>query len=390
MQRRRVMLIVETSLVYGREVLRGINRYVVANEPWSMFVDLRELAYRPPAWLENWDGDGIITRSTTPQLAEQLKAWNIPTVDLTDIYGDQGLPHIGTDHEAVGRMGAAHLLERGFRYFAFCGFSGHNWSTRRYHGFKDAIEKTAGPVELLEGPWDSSSALTWEQQQAQLCDWLRGLPRPIGIMACNDMRGQHVLDACRRINAAVPEEVAVIGVDNDELVCELCDPPLSSVMPNPQRIGFEAAALLDRLMKGEEPTQMSKLVEPLGIVTRQSTDVLAIEDPLVASAVKYIRQHACDGISVVDVLQHVPVSRSILERRFRKFIGRSPQAEIRNVQLKRVKQLLRETDLPLERIAGLSGYDHPEYMSVVFKRELGQTPGQYRTQNVKGASRRFR
>ena len=130
--------------------------------------------------------------------------------------------------------------------------------------------------------------------------------------------------------------------------------------------------------------------EPLGIVTRQSTDVLAIEDPLVASAVKYIRQHACDGISVVDVLQHVPVSRSILERRFRKFIGRSPQSEIRNVQLKRVKQLLRETDLPLERIAGLSGYDHPEYMSVVFKRELGQTPGQYRTQNVKGASRRFR
>ena len=245
-------------------------------------------------------------------------------------------------------------------------------------------------MENLEGPWDSSSVLTWEEQQAQLCDWLRSLPRPIGIMACNDMRGQHVLDACRRINAAVPEEVAVIGVDNDELVCDLCDPPLSSVMPNPQRIGFEAAALLDRLMEGEKPQQMSKLVEPLGIVTRQSTDVLAIEDPLVASAVKYIRQRACDGISVVDVLHHVPVSRSILERRFRKFIGRSPQSEIRNVQLKRVKQLLRETDLPLERIAALSGYDHPEYMSVVFKRELGQTPGQYRTQNVKGASRRFR
>lgn len=389
-QRRRVMLIVETSLVYGREVLRGINRYVVANEPWSIFVDLRELAVRPPAWLENWDGDGIITRSTTPRLAEQLKAWNIPTVDLTDIYGDQGLPHIGTDHEAVGRMAAAHLLERGFRNFAFCGFTGHNWSTRRYLGFMKSIEPVHGKVEILEGPWDSSSVMTWEQQQAQLCDWLRSLPRPIGIMACNDMRGQHVLDACRRINAAVPEEVAVIGVDNDELVCELCDPPLSSVMPNPQRIGFEAAALLDRLMQGDQPQQMSKLVEPLGIVTRQSTDVLAIEDPLVASAVKYIRQHACDGISVVDVLQHVPVSRSILERRFRKFIGRSPQSEIRNVQLKRVKQLLRETDLPLERIAALSGYDHPEYMSVVFKRELGQTPGQYRTQNVKGASRRFR
>lgn len=390
MQRRRVMLIVETSLVYGREVLRGINRYVVANEPWSIYVDLRELVVRPPAWLENWDGDGIITRSTTPKLAEQLRTWNIPTVDLTDIYGDQGLPHIGTDHEAVGRLAAGHLMERGFRHFAFCGFSGHNWSHRRYEGFKAVLEGPAGPVHKYESPWDTSTALTWEQQQASLTKWLLTLPRPIGIMACNDMRGQHLLDACRRIEAAVPEEISVIGVDNDELVCELCDPPLSSVMPNPQRIGFEAAALLDRMMQGEEPQQMSKLIEPVGIVTRQSTDVLAIDDPLVASAVKYIRQHACDGISVVEVLQHVPVSRSILERRFRKFIGRSPQSEIRNVQLKRVKQLLRETDLPLERIAALAGYEHPEYMSVVFKRELGQTPGQYRTQNVKGASRRFR
>ncbi|EAQ77381.1 AraC family transcriptional regulator [Blastopirellula marina] len=390
MQRRRVMLIVETSLVYGREVLRGINRYVVANEPWSIYVDLRELVVRPPAWLEKWEGDGIITRSTTPSLAEKLRALKIPTVDLTDIYGSQGLPQIGTNHEAVGKMGAQHLLERGFRHFAFCGFTGHNWSSRRQEGFKTVVTKAGFDFHQYQSPWDTTTALTWDEQQSQIVRWLESLPRPAGIMACNDMRGQHVLDACRRIGVAVPEEIAVIGVDNDELVCDLCDPPLSSIMPNPQRIGYEAASMLDALMRGEKPKQMNKLIEPIGVVTRQSTDVLAIDDPLVASAVKYIRQHACDGISVEEVLKQVPVSRSILERRFRKYIGRSPQSEIRAVQLKRVRQLLRETDLPLERIATLAGYDHPEYMSVVFKRELGQTPGQYRTQNVKGASRRFR
>ncbi|PHR90736.1 MAG: XylR family transcriptional regulator [Blastopirellula sp.] len=381
MQRRRVMLIVETSLIYGREVLRGINRYVVANEPWSIYVDLRELVVRPPAWLDSWDGDGIITRSTTPNLAEKLKALHIHTVDLTDIYGDQGLLHIGTDHEAVGHSAAEHLLERGFRNFAFCGFTGHNWSSRRKDGFRNVVENSGYQLLDFESPWDTTLAQTWEEQQALLCQWLEKLPRPIGIMACNDMRGQHLLDACRRVEYAVPEEVAVIGVDNDELVCELCDPPLSSVMPNPQRIGYEAAALLDRLMNGEKIEPKSILIEPIGVETRQSTDVLAIDDPLVAQAVKYIRHHACDGISVNNVLKEVPVSRSILERRFRKYIGRSPQSEIRSVQLKRVKQLLRETDLPLDRIATLAGYEHPEYMSVVFKRVLGETPGQYRSKN---------
>src|SRR6185437_15012889 len=190
--------------------------------------------------------------------------------------------------------------------------------------------------------------------------------------------GQHVLDACQRVNLSVPEEVAVIGADNDMLLCELCDPPLSSVVPNPERIGYEAAALLDRLMRGEKPPSMHLWIEPLGVTTRQSTDVLAIDDPHIAVAVRYIRENACAGATVPDLLQQVPLSRTLLERQFRKYLGRSPQAEIRAVQLKRVKQLLAETDLSLERIAELAGYEHPEYMSVVFKRETGQTPGHYR------------
>jgi LacI family transcriptional regulator len=377
-ERPKVMLIVETSLVYGRDVLRGINRYLVANQPWSLYLDLHGLLVEPPAWLENWDGQGIISRATTPHLAERLMALGIPTVDLTDIYPHSSLPHIWNDHAAIGRMAAAHLVERGFRQFGFCGFSDHVWSARRRDGFLSALGPAAAGCAVFESPWTTSRTDTWDVQQANITAWAQGLPKPVGVMAANDMRGQHLLDACRRAELAVPEAVAVIGVDNDELLCGLCAPPLSSVVPNAQRVGYLAAALLDRLMRREPIEASEQLIEPLGIITRQSTDVLAIDDPLVASAVRFIREQACQGIGVDDVLAAVPLSRSILERRFRRYLKRSPQEEIRSVQLKRVRQLLTETDLALDQIATAAGYEHAEYMSVVFKRELGQTPGQYR------------
>jgi LacI family transcriptional regulator len=200
----------------------------------------------------------------------------------------------------------------------------------------------------------------------------------VGLMACSDQRGQHVLDACNRVDLAVPEEVAVIGVDDDAVLCNLSHPAMSSVVPNAERVGYEAAALLDRLMGGEKAPAEEMLVEPLGVMTRQSTDVLAIDDAAVASVVRFIRERACKGCSMKEVERFSPMSRSVLERQFRKYLGRSPQAEIRAVQLKRVKQLLTESELSLERIAALAGYSHPEYMSVVFKRDTGITPGQYR------------
>lgn len=186
------------------------------------------------------------------------------------------------------------------------------------------------------------------------------------------------MDACRVLDIAVPEEVAVIGVDNAETFCELCDPPLSSVVPDAERIGFEAAALLDRLMAGDAPENSDLRIPPKSVITRQSTDVLAVEDADIALAVRFIREHACEGISAPDIIVHLPISRSALERGFRRFLGRSPQEEIRQVRLKRVKQLLAETDWPLARIAEATGYEHPEYLMVQFKRLVGQTPSQWR------------
>jgi LacI family transcriptional regulator len=371
---------IETSLAYGRQLLRGIIRYRRTHRPWSVFFELRELGASPPPWLADWQGDGIICRPTTPALAEQLRKKRIPVVNLNDVHTGLGLPLIESDQEGIGRLAAEHLLERGFRHFGFCGFTGHEWSSKRQQGFASRLTQSGGILAVYRSPWGGPSAHPWEQEQGQIGDWLRALPRPAGIMACNDMRGQHVLDACQRVQLSVPEEIAVIGVDDDVLLCELSDPPLSSVVPNAERIGYEAATLLDRLMAGEKPAQREWRVAALGVTTRQSTDVLAIDDPQVAAALRYIREQACSGATVADVLRQVPLSRTILERRFRKYLGRSPQGEIRAVQLKRIRQLLAETDLRLDRIAELAGFEHSEYMSVVFKRQTGQTPGQYRRQ----------
>lgn len=380
-RRPHVLLIVETAMAFGRGVLEGISRYLVENPPWSVQLDLRELLVSPPAWLRHWDGDGIITRSTTPEMADIILEWGIPTVNLTDIYGDQRLPTIWNDHDAIGRMAADHLIGRGLSRFAFCGFSDHYWSARRHRGFAVALAKRGrgDVVHCHNSDWSQARRTGWEKQQGEIVAWLKRLPKPIGILASNDFRGQHVLEGCRAAKISVPDEVAVIGVDNDQVICDFCQPPLSSVIPAAERIGFEAAAMLDRLMRGEEPENRHVLVEPLGVAARHSTDVMAIDDGDVVAALKIIRERACLGLTVTDILQEVPIARSSLERRFRKSVGRSPQAEIRSVQLKRAQQLLCETDLSLAQIASLTGFKHNEYFSVVFKRELGQTPGQYRS-----------
>jgi LacI family transcriptional regulator len=370
------VLLVETSLVYGRRILRGIANYVQGRQPWSIVLAEPADQTRPPAWLERWRGDGVICRFTTPQLVRALAKTKVPFVDLSD-HADLGLPRIWSDHRAIGRLGAEHLLERGLRHFGFCGLRGGEWSTLRRDGFVDAVRQAGLSAGVCQSRSQERQPAPSEEDQRTLIAWLKSLPKPVGVMASNDWSGQRVLNACRSAGLTVPEEVAVVGVDNDELVCNLCDPPLSSVIPNPAQIGYEAAARLDALMSGGA-AQPPLLIAPLGVAARRSSDVLAIDDPDIAAAVRYIRETACNGIEVAQVLEHVAMSRSHLERGFHKFLGRTPQQEIRLAQTKRVKQLLADTDLSLAQISRLAGYKHPEYMSYAFKRETAQTPGQYR------------
>ena len=371
-----VALIVETSVIYGREILRGISRYIASHGRWSVFLDERELDAPPPEWILDWKGDGVICRSTTPELAAGMRAKGLNVVDLNDRHGYLGLPRVASDMEAIGQLAADHLLKRGFARIAYCGFAGKAWCDARLSGVRQLVE----PISILQTPWQGLREHAWEEERDRICEWLSTLPKPFGVVACNDARGHHVLDACRTLGLSVPEQVAVIGVDNAETFCSLCDPPLSSVVPDAERIGYEAAAMLRLLMLGQKPRYDSRLIQPRGVVTRQSTDSVAILDPIVAHAARYIRENAHHPITVEDVLLRLGTSRSTLERKFRASLGRSPHDEIGRARIKRVKTLLSETTWPVTRIAGETGFDHPEYMMVQFKRETGMTPTQWREQ----------
>jgi LacI family transcriptional regulator len=212
--------------------------------------------------------------------------------------------------------------------------------------------------------------------------WLRRLPKPVAVFACYDIRGRQVLEACRRAGIEVPDQVAVLGVDNDDLLCGLASPPLSSIIPDAAGAGRLAASLLERLMRQVRLEHEEWLLAPLGIVTRQSTNVLAIDDDLVVAAVRTIRDHACRGIKVADVVASLKTSRRVLEHRFVQRIGHTPHEEIARVQFRRVEQLLRETDLPLAMIAARCGFQHPEYMTVAFTRRYGLPPSRWRKQHA--------
>lgn len=379
-----VALIVETSLGAGREILRGIAQYVREHGPWSIYHEPRNLEDSVPSWLTRWRGDGIIVRLQNERIARAIAAAGLPAVDVLGEAADADLPLVHVDDEAIARLAFEHLFDRGIRQFAYCGLRTATWSRQREAAFAALAAAAGCTVRVYHLPATAGADRTWEAAQNKLAAWISELPRPAGIMVCHDPRGQRVLEACRRAGVLVPEEVAVIGVDNDEPICEVSDPPLSSVAPDFGRIGYQAARLLDRLMRGEKPESNSLRLDPRGVVARQSTDVLAIEDRDLAEAVRFIRTHGCQRIGVDDVAAHLAISRSALKRRFRKLLGRSVHEEIIRVRVNRARDLLAQTDLPIRQVAVTAGFEHQEYLGVVFKARTGATPAGYRRQARSG------
>jgi LacI family transcriptional regulator len=380
--RKTVALLVETSNDYARGLLHGVVTYVREHRPWSTYLAEHGRGDAPPTWLSTWRGDGIIARIENPRIAKAVRAAALPTVDLSAANLIPSIPFVETDDAAIARTAFEHLVERGFKHFAYCGDDKYNWSKWRQNAFVQCAQQSGRECRVLSSAVGHRASDGWGDQMERLAGWLRELPKPVGIMACFDIVGRQVLEACRLIDVAVPDEAAVVGVDDDELLCELADPPLSSVSPDTQRTGYVAAELLDKLMSGKKVPPRGHLIEPLGVIVRESSDVLAIEDADVSQAVRFIRAHACEGINVQDVLgggsAQVALSRRVLESRFKKLIGRTPHEEIDRVRLNRVKELLRETDLPLAEIARRAGYEHVEYLSVVFKKKVGVPPSEYR------------
>lgn len=376
--RRSVALLIETSNSYARGILEGITDYARLHDCWSIYLPEQDRGGRPPRWLSQWKGDGIVARIETNEIAKALRKLKLPVVDVSAARHLEEIPWVETDDKAIAKIAAEHLMGRGFRHLAFYGDAGFNWSIWRREHFERIAREAGCDCYIHESMSRRDAKYSWIREKRSLAAWLNRLPRPVGIMACYDIQAQKLLDVCRELDIAVPEEVAVLGVDNDRLLCELASPPLSSVICNTHRTGFEAASLLDRMMSGKVLGSEPILIEPFGIETRQSTDVLAIDDADVAAALRFIRENASSGINVGDVLQEIPLSRRVLESRFRKTLGRTPHEEITRIKIDRVKQLLTETDLPLSEIASRTGFRHDEYMSVAFKKAVGMPPRDYR------------
>lgn len=376
----RVALIFKTRLEENVAILNAIARFDRYHEKWAAYVDDMAVAQRDPEWLFRGEWDGVICKHSAPELFGQCLQRGIPCVDLSDDdVVTPGIPKISPDNVAVGHMGAEHFIERGYQHYAFCGFDSESWSVARRRGFGESLKLAGHKYACYESAYPKQSDPNWDQEEAcRIGKWVSALPRPLCVMACNDLRALQVIQACRNSGLQVPEEVAVLGANNETIRCELSHPQLSSVPLNADYYGRMAARLLSDLIAGRKPEQTRLLVDPLEVVTRRSTDVLAIDNKLMADSLHFIHERACTGLTVEEVIQEVHVSRSLLERQFRKYLGRSPQMEIRSVQLQKIKQLLSETDYTLAHIAELTGFEHPEYMCVVFKRMTQMTPKQYR------------
>jgi len=375
---------IETSRGYGRQVLRGIVDYANQHGHWSFYVKPGDFEQRLPE-MEQWGGTGIIARIQTPRLARAIAATGLPAVALDLPEPGQsaansvfrGFSELVTDSLQAARMAAKHLLEKGFAHYAFVGLPGRVWSDRRQKGFCTAITEAGFASQVFRPPRRMRTPL-WGMEQKSLSDWLLTLPKPIGLMACNDDRGREVLEACRAARLHVPEEIAVIGVDNDSLLCDLASPPLSSVALNSERGGFQAAALLHQMMAGQPRTPQRIVVEPLYVVNRRSTNIIALEDVEMATAMRFIHERADRPIRVREVVNAIGVSRRMLEIRFREATGRSLNDEIQRVHLETAKRLLAETDWSMSKIATACGYNSASYLNVLFQRLLGMNPTEYR------------
>jgi LacI family transcriptional regulator len=378
----KVALVIEKSRAFGRGLLHGIAQYANLHGPWLFYTEPEgdeKRRERPYKWLAELDADGIIGYSWDARLIELIVSLKVPAV----IRGiDKPTSHafrMVTDQEAISRMAAQHFLERGFKRFAYCGFDDMNWSQRRGQSFARIIEESGYRCFFYRQP-RAQRLRTADKEQALIAEWLRTLPQPVAVMAGNDDRSQDVLAACKIAGLEVPTEVAILGVDNDDLVCSLSYPQLSSIALGTEGAGYEAARLLDKLMTGQRTTAADEevLVCPLHVVARQSTDITALEDRQVAAALHFIRRHFKELILVDNVAEEAGLSRRALEQRFRQLLHHSVHEEIVRTRVNQMARMLTDTNLPISQIARLLGYSYMNNISRYFRQQKGISPSGYR------------
>lgn len=410
----RISLVLPTEYAYAREVLKGIvdatrtrslydprsRRSRNPDElPWVFHILRGTYGYSLPdlrKWLADFQPHGVIADIYDDQIATLLADADIPFIELFGNRKRSDCVRIVSDDLAVGAMAAKHFLDCGFRNFAYFGLARLEWSRRREEGFRQQIENdfkarsatsaqrattsftfasfghSAEPSRGRNGHAGGSS-----MSASSMGAWLVSLPKPVGVFAANDLWGFELVQAARQQSLHVPDDVAILGVDNDESICDIAYPALSSIRLGAEQIGHRAVACMGQLLRGESIPSPIEPVAPIGIITRQSTDVLAVDDADVAALLTLIRRHAVEGMTVKQAMTSVAVNRRTLERRFFSVVGHTPLDEIRRVRIERAKTLL-QTTIPIYEVAKRSGFNTPEYLATAFTRAVGVSPTVYR------------
>jgi LacI family transcriptional regulator len=364
--------------------ITGVLRYATEHScNWSYITAPESLALSLLD-LRGWRGDGIIAAINTAAEAACVKELKIPVINISGTLSKTPVPRVSLDNGLVGRLAAEHLIERGFREFAFFGLRDVAYSEVRQGAF-DARLAEAGfhSLALLMPPTYRAKGLRWREDQRKLVKWLGNLPTPVGLFAVTDYRAQQVLEACRQMGFRVPQQVAVLGVDNEEVICAHVQPSLSSVARNNQQEGYHAAAMLDRLINGKAVETLEEMIPPLGVTARESTNTVAFKDARLCAAIEYLNQHIEDPLGVQQLASHVGVSRRWMEYAFRDALGESPYQYIRARRLKLAQQLLEgEPTVKIYQVARRTGFTSAKQLSMAFGQEFGVSPREY--QRAKG------
>jgi len=357
-----VYLFVPIEFSYGREIIRGVREYTQKNRIWQLAVS--EASVKNIRALKREKPDGVIGLFATPELEDAARSMKIPSVSVSSMCKGNKLPGVIPQNASISQLAARHFLERGFHHFAYAGYHQHFFSRDRQHAFATAVKEAGFDCHNLPDGQDVKS--------------VRSLPKPVAVMACSDGRAKQLISACVRAGTRIPQDLAVVGVDNDEAMCELAEVPLSSIDPNGRRIGFEAAAMLEKLMGDGKVEQKLVQIPPAGLVARASSEVLAVSDEEVANAIRYMQVHACDPMRVEDMMGELKVSRRTLEKRFRTIVGRTLHDEIRRLQFEKARKLLSETDLNIPQVATRCGFRDPKRFTTLFREEFGSPPVAFR------------
>ena len=382
----KIVLLSDFSEEYNKNLLRGITRYSKDHGPWT-FCKMPTY-YRETIgidgilkWAKEWEANGIIGQFYNGEEVAKFTKAKIPVIaqDFKERFTD--IPNITGAYRQTGALGADYFLKKGFKNFAFYGFGNIVWSRERAEGFEERIQEAGFDVHYYEHK-DARGIDLWYYKPSALSDWLKSLPKPIALMACDDNQGHHITEAARHAGIRIPDELAVLGVDNDEMICDLSDPPLSSIELDSEKSGYEAARLMEQMIEDDVCYADDIVVNATQVITRHSTDIFASKDKYIVSALKYIHGNLDKNLKVDQVLKEVPLSRRSLEKRFIMTTGYPVYEYIYNQRIEKFTQKLLETDMTIFEIALDLGLSDSKNIARQFKQIKGVTPMEYRKQHM--------